>query len=94
AGENGGGAFIVVYLLATILIGYPLIYTEFAIGRNARSNALDAFSKVTKNKKFNIVGYLAVGTVFLVATFYAMIAGWVIYYFFHLQVDFTTFKQV
>ncbi|MEF9959115.1 MAG: sodium-dependent transporter [Niameybacter sp.] len=82
AGENGGGAFIVVYLLATILIGYPLIYTEFAIGRNARSNALDAFSKVTKNKKFNIVGYLAVGTVFLVATFYAMIAGWVIYYFF------------
>lgn len=81
AGQNGGGAFIVVYLIAVVLMGYPLIYTEFALGRKAASNAIDAFGRVTGKKKLNIVGYLAVGTVFLVATFYAMIAGWVIYYF-------------
>ncbi|MGL6174149.1 MAG: sodium-dependent transporter [Cellulosilyticaceae bacterium] len=81
AGDNGGSAFIFIYLLATILIGYPLIYTEFAIGRHTRVNAVDAFGKLTGNKKFNIIGYIGTITVFLVFTFYAMIAGWVIYYF-------------
>lgn len=81
AGENGGSAFIFIYLLATILIGYPLIYTEFAIGRHTRVNAVDAFGKLTGNKKFNIIGYIGTITVFLVFTFYSMIAGWVIYYF-------------
>lgn len=81
AGQNGGGAFIFVYLIAVLLMGYPLLYTEFALGRRGCSNAIDAFGKITGKKFLNIVGYLAVGTVFLVATFYAMIAGWVIYYF-------------
>ncbi|MEG0999445.1 MAG: sodium-dependent transporter [Cellulosilyticaceae bacterium] len=81
AGDNGGSAFIFVYLMATILMGYPLIYSEFAIGRHTGVNAVDAFGKLTGKKKLNIVGYVATITVFLVFTFYAMIAGWVIYYF-------------
>lgn len=81
AGENGGSAFIFVYIIATVLMGYPLIYTEFAIGRRTGVNAVDAFGKLTGKKQYNIIGYIATITVFLVFTFYAMIAGWVIYYF-------------
>ena len=80
AGKFGGGAFILIYLLAIILMGYPLIYCEFALGRKAKSNAVDTFGIVGNNKRWNVVGWLALGTVFLITTFYMMITGWVIYY--------------
>lgn len=83
AGKFGGGAFILVYLLAIILMGYPLIYCEFALGRKAKSNAVDTFGIITGKKGWNIVGWLAMGTVFLISTFYMMITGWVIYYLWH-----------
>ncbi|MGL4735858.1 MAG: sodium-dependent transporter [Cellulosilyticaceae bacterium] len=79
-GNNGGSAFIFIYLLATILMGYPLIYTELSIGRFTSVNAVDAFGAVGKNKKYNILGWFVTATVFIVLTFYIMIAGWVIYY--------------
>lgn len=83
AGKFGGGAFILIYLIAILLMGFPLIYAEFALGRKARTNAVDTFSIVTGKKSWNIVGFLAVGTVFLISTFYMMITGWVIYYLWH-----------
>lgn len=83
AGKFGGGAFILIYILAIILMGYPLIYCEFALGRKTKSNAVDTYGNITNNKKWNLVGYIAVGTVFLVSTFYMMITGWVIYYLWH-----------
>ncbi|MBP3888187.1 MAG: sodium-dependent transporter [Cellulosilyticum sp.] len=83
AGQFGGGAFILIYILAIILMGYPLIYCEFALGRKAKSNAVDTYGIVTQNKKWNIIGYIGVGTVFLITTFYMMITGWVIYYLWH-----------
>lgn len=83
AGKHGGGAFILVYLIAIVLMGFPLIYAEFAMGRYARTNAVNTFGKVTGKKGWNIVGGIALTTVFLISTFYMMITGWVIYYFFH-----------
>lgn len=83
AGKFGGGAFIFVYLIAIIVMGYPLIYAEFALGRRAKSNAADTFTHVTGKKKWQWVGLLAILTVFLISTFYMMITGWVMYYFWH-----------
>lgn len=80
AGKFGGGAFIVIYLLAIVLMGYPLIYAELALGRKAHANAADTFSIVTGKKNWRIVGLLAIITVFMITTFYIMITGWVIYY--------------
>lgn len=83
AGKFGGGAFILIYLLAIILMGYPLIYCEFALGRKAKSNVVDIFTHITGSPRWNFVGWLAMGTVFLISTFYMMITGWVIYYLWH-----------
>ncbi len=83
AGKFGGGAFILIYLIAILIMGYPLIYAEFALGRKAKTNAVDTFGVITGKKGWNIVGFLAVGTVFLISTFYMMITGWVIYYLWH-----------
>ena len=83
AGKFGGGAFILIYLLAIILMGYPLIYCEFALGRKAKSNVVDIFTHITGTPRWNFVGWLAMGTVFLISTFYMMITGWVIYYLWH-----------
>ncbi|WP_069997425.1 sodium-dependent transporter [Cellulosilyticum sp. I15G10I2] len=83
AGKNGGSAFIIIYLIAIILMGYPLVYTEFAMGRRAKTNAVDTFGIIGNKKTWNIVGFIAVLTVFLISTFYMMITGWVIYYFYH-----------
>ncbi len=83
AGKNGGSAFIIIYLVAIILMGYPLVYTEFAMGRRAKTNAVDTFGIIGGKKTWNSVGFLAVLTVFLISTFYMMITGWVIYYFYH-----------
>ncbi|PHV71716.1 hypothetical protein CS063_03920 [Sporanaerobium hydrogeniformans] len=81
AGKYGGSAFIIIYLLAILLMGFPLICAEFAMGRKARTNAVDTFGVVTSKKAWNIIGVVAVLTVFLISTFYIMITGWVIYYF-------------
>lgn len=82
AGKHGGGAFILIYLLAILLMGFPLVYAEFAMGRKAKTNAVDTFVVVGGKKAWGIVGGVATLTVFLVATFYMMITGWVIFYFF------------
>lgn len=82
AGKHGGGAFILIYLVAILLMGFPLVYAEFAMGRKAKTNAVDTFSVVTSKKAWGVVGIIGTLTVFLVATFYMMITGWVIFYFF------------
>lgn len=82
AGKYGGSAFIIIYIIAIILMGYPLIYSEFAIGRKTKVNAADAFGKVVNKKCWNITGILSVISICLITTFYLMITGWVVYYFF------------
>lgn len=82
AGKHGGGAFILIYLIAILLMGFPLVYAEFAMGRKAKTNAVDTFKVIGGKKTWGIVGIVATFTVFLVATFYMMITGWVIFYFF------------
>lgn len=83
AGKHGGGAFIFIYLLAILFMGYPLIYSEFALGRKAKANAADTFGIITSKKSWRFVGLTAIFTVFLISTFYMMITGWVIYYLWH-----------
>lgn len=82
-GRFGGGVFIFVYILATILMGYPLVYCEFALGRHAKSNVVDTFNKVTGRVEWGIVGYICLLSIYLITTFYMMITGWIIYYFWH-----------
>ena len=80
-GKNGGAAFILVYLLCIALIGIPVMVSEFALGRNAQANAVEAFKAVEPKKPWYLGGYLAVATAFIILSFYSIIAGWVFSYF-------------
>lgn len=81
-GENGGGAFLLVYLLCLLFLGIPLMLSEFYIGRQSRKNAVGAFRVLAPGTPWPLVGYLAVLTPFLILGYYFVVAGWTLHYAF------------
>jgi NSS family neurotransmitter:Na+ symporter len=83
-GANGGGAFVLFYLLGLALIVFPLMLVEFAIGRRGRSDAADAIANVARDagasRLWALVGLLGIITAFLILSFYSVIGGWAIAY--------------
>ncbi|MCQ2549716.1 MAG: sodium-dependent transporter [Lachnospiraceae bacterium] len=81
AGQNGGGAFVVMYAICLLVLGLPVMTMEFAIGRAAQASPVRIYHKLTPEKKaWRLHGYLAlVGNICLMA-FYTTVTGWMIYY--------------
>ncbi|QXM07089.1 sodium-dependent transporter [Crassaminicella indica] len=79
-GQNGGAAFILVYLFCIALIGLPVMVSEFVLGRKTQANAAGAFKAIEKEKPWYLSGYVAIGTAFIILSYYAMIAGWIFSY--------------
>ncbi|QEN06383.1 sodium-dependent transporter [Thiospirochaeta perfilievii] len=79
-GENGGGAFLLVYLICIVLIGLPILISEMLIGRRSNKNAVDSFSQISGLKGWKIPGALAMGTSFFILAFYGVVAGWTLNY--------------
>lgn len=79
-GENGGAAFILVYLLCVIFVGLPVMISEFIIGRHSKSNTATAYKKLSKHKLWQKVGHLGVLTGFLILAYYNVVAGWTLDY--------------
>ncbi|WNJ20771.1 sodium-dependent transporter [Pontibacter sp. G13] len=84
-GANGGAAFLVIYLLCTVLIGFPIMVGEITLGRRAQSDPFGAYSKVGKGG-WGIVGLLGVLCGIMILSFYNVVAGWAFGYF--LQISF------
>lgn len=83
AGENGGGAFIVVYLIFVFMLGRPIMLSEFVIGRHSSANAMGAFRVLRpQNKGWLITGLLAVLTCTIIYSFYGVVSGWTFEYIF------------
>ena len=81
AGANGGGAFLIIYLVTALFIGTPLMISEFIIGRRAKANPVGAFRKLSGTRNaWPVVGYLGVGCAFLILAFYTTVAGWTLGY--------------
>ncbi len=82
AGTNGGGTFVIIYILCALFIGLPVMMVEFIIGREGRGGPIGAVENITKSKKsaFLVGGYVSVLTSFLILSFYSVIAGWAIHY--------------
>lgn len=84
AGENGGGAFVLVYIAAVALIGYPIMLAELTIGRRGRGNAGDAIEAVSREsvlgRHWQIIGALSVLIPFVGIGYYSVVAGWVLDY--------------
>ncbi|RXJ02036.1 sodium-dependent transporter [Anaerobacillus alkaliphilus] len=81
-GDNGGAAFLLVYLLCIIAIGIPIIMAEFTIGRKAQSDAVGSFEKIAPGKPWILAGIMGVISAFIILSFYGVIAGWTVKYFF------------
>lgn len=76
AGENGGAAFLIVYLICVLLFGLPLIMTEFLIGKRSGKSAYGAFRTLNGNNRWNWLSWLCMLTSFLIMGFYFVVTGW------------------
>ena len=82
AGQNGGAAFIVIYLACVVVLGLPCMLGEFVIGRNGASNTARAYSRMSGGGSWRFVGYMGVLTGFLITGYYAVVSGWCLQYIF------------
>lgn len=76
AGVNGGAAFLLLYLVLILLVGLPLILSEFILGRATHRGAVGAFKQLAPRSKWYLVGYMGVVAGFCILGFYSVIAGW------------------
>ena len=81
-GENGGAAFLAVYILCIILLGLPVMLTEFFIGRHSKRNAAGAFKLMAPGTKWSFIGYNGVLASSLILGFYSVVSGWTLEYMF------------
>jgi neurotransmitter:Na+ symporter, NSS family len=82
--ENGGGAFFVIYLVAIVVVGSPIMLAEMLIGRRGHQNIYDTFKQLSRDKLiWKAVGLLCILTAFLILSFYSVVAGWTLHYFYH-----------
>jgi NSS family neurotransmitter:Na+ symporter len=82
-GTNGGAAFLLIYILCILLLGLPVMITEFFIGRHTQRNAAGAFKKLAPGTWWSIIGYNGVLAAFLILGFYYVISGWTLDYAFN-----------
>jgi NSS family neurotransmitter:Na+ symporter len=80
AGENGGAAFIVLYIACILVLGIPCMMSEFIIGRHGASNTARAYTRLANGSAWKWVGYLEVLTGFLITGYYAVVSGWCLNY--------------
>ena len=78
-GENGGGAFLLVYLLSMLIVGIPVMLSEFAIGTYTRKSPVKAYNQLSPRWKW--LGYNSVIVSLLISGFYYIVAGWSLEYF-------------
>ncbi len=79
-GVYGGAAFIVVYLICIALIGFPLMLSEFLVGRKSQKNAVGAFKKLAPGTPWFMTGWMGVICAFVILSFYSVVAGWCLEY--------------
>ena len=79
-GQNGGAAFVVIYLAIVLLIGLPVMMAEVGLGRRTRRNPVGAFDGVAPNSLWRNVGVLGVITGFAILSYYSVVAGWTLGY--------------
>lgn len=75
-GQNGGAAFIIIYIACVLLLGVPIMMSEFFIGRHTHTNTAGAYRKLAPGTPWKWVGRLGVLTGFLILSYYSVVAGW------------------
>jgi NSS family neurotransmitter:Na+ symporter len=79
-GQNGGGAFVLIYLACIFVIGTPIMLAEFTLGRKTNLNPVGAFDLIRPNSSWTGIGYMGVLAGFLILSFYGVVGGWTFAY--------------
>ena len=80
AGQNGGGAFTLVYLVCIFVVGLSIVVAEFVIGRKTQLSPVGAFEKLAPGSNWKWVGFLGVASAFVILSFYGVVGGWILKY--------------
>lgn len=81
-GQNGGGIFVLFYLLFLLCMGVPVLTMEFAVGRASRRSAVEAYKALEKpGHKWHLHGWVAIGSCYLLMMYYTTVSGWMVDYF-------------
>lgn len=82
AGQYGGGAFVLIYLIFLVILGLPVMTMEFSLGRASQSSPVKLYQKLEKpGQKWHLHGYATLIANFLLMMFYTSVTGWILYYF-------------
>lgn len=79
AGDNGGGAFLLIYIICILVMGIPVMLAEFVVGKHTRRNSVGAFRFISR--KWTFLGYNCIAAAFLILGFYFVVSGWTLEYF-------------
>lgn len=79
-GQNGGAAFILIYIICVLVLAMPVMMAEFIIGRGSRTNASHAFNKLAPGSWWKIIGYICISAPVIIVGFYFVISGWTLEY--------------
>ncbi|PSL44483.1 NSS family neurotransmitter:Na+ symporter [Salsuginibacillus halophilus] len=82
AGTNGGGAFFFIFILLTLTLGASLMLAEFILGRHTNKDAIQSYKAIAPGTPWFLVGALGIVASFLLLSFYAVVGGWIVTYFF------------
>jgi neurotransmitter:Na+ symporter, NSS family len=94
AGENGGGAFVIVYLLCVFAVGIPIMMCEVLVGREGRVSPINSIRKLVERSKahpaWTLIGWMGALAGFLILSFYGVIAGWALSYVWRMAIGMYT----
>jgi len=90
AGQNGGAAFTLIYLICILVVGLSIVIGEFALGRKTQLSPVGAYLAIAPGSLWKWVGFLGVGSAFVILSFYGVVGGWIMNYsFLSLKGDFS-----
>ncbi len=79
-GQNGGAAFLLVYLMCVVFLGVPMMTAEFVIGRRTHTDIASAYQRLAPHEPWYVTGYAGILCVTLILSYYSVVAGWILRY--------------
>ena len=86
-GENGGGIFLLIYLILVAMVGIPVMLSEFTIGRSTQRNPYGAFRRLAPDSPWYLVGMMGIVAAFMILAFYTVVAGWTLEYLYQAVIN-------
>ena len=88
AGENGGGAFLLIYVAIVLCLGIPIMMAEFYIGRRGGKDPVGSIKELSPKTHWNLIGYMGILAAFVILSFYSTVSGWTLEYIYKAATNF------